>query len=483
VFNTETKRTQILALAVVGMLLLAGCSSQSQLSEPQTAIVYENITDEAPTTATTQAPVTSSEPAANTSLNQRANETRPAGANLSQQARVRAEDLATSFFEDLPENKTERRQTGFEAANATCAIYRDAESITDTREISETGGLTKEAGRRISFASQIANEQFSEEIPTHTPKSLRQTTKDATNYVPLVSSYQAMSESACRATEERTDEALKDYYTATLVFGVDTMLVSTGAFYEPAFAGTRLVTNHASQIGLYRLRYLIGNRGWALAMSEVHWALRGSMLNTVSGLTEEAASMGWDLNEDGADVQLVAQVQGVNPATLTAAAQNQSIPTNTSWSFESANGSRTANVTVGNHTQQVAVRSGVNASSILDYQRHYGDMSDFNNVSRDLLNQTDGLTDITVSDIENGTGGIVDGVEDAAGGLDNATQCVASEGNSSEEDNGGGLLDQVEDAADEAADAVKSCSPLTDEGSTSSEETASSSERSTRVAD
>ncbi|GGL56236.1 hypothetical protein [Halocalculus aciditolerans] len=42
-----------------------------------------------------------------------------------------------------------------------------------------------------------------------------------------------------------SDRALRRYYVSTLVFGVDALLRAEGAFYKPAFAGTRYVTNRA----------------------------------------------------------------------------------------------------------------------------------------------------------------------------------------------------------------------------------------------
>jgi len=125
-----------------------------------------------------------------------------------------------------------------------------------------------------------------------------------------------MSEKACDAAEDRTDEAIREYQIASMMFGVDAMLVSTGAFYQPAFASTRFVTNRASQLGLYRLRYVCGNRCWALAMSEVHVALRGSMLTVTSNMLRTAADMGVQLTQE--DLDAVADAHGMSGEELLA---------------------------------------------------------------------------------------------------------------------------------------------------------------------
>lgn len=95
-----------------------------------------------------------------------------------------------------------------------------------------------------------------------------------------------------------------------MMFGVDALLISTGAFYQPAFVGTRLATNKASQVGLYRLRYVCGDRCWALAMSEVHVTLRGSMLTGTSNLMRQAGEIGANLSRE--DLEAVANEHGTD---------------------------------------------------------------------------------------------------------------------------------------------------------------------------
>jgi hypothetical protein len=138
---------------------------------------------------------------------------------------------------------------------------------------------------------------------------VRSGVSDVTKYAPLLASYNQMAAKSCLASEERTDEALEEYQVALLMFGVDAMLVSTGAFYRPAFAGTRFVTNSASKVGLYRLRYLCGNRCWALGMSEIHVTLRGSMLTVTSNLARESLEMGVQLSRS--DLEAVAEAHDV----------------------------------------------------------------------------------------------------------------------------------------------------------------------------
>lgn len=438
-FRTETTRTRLLSVGVVVMLLLSGCASVTQSSPPAPA----GGGGPPETMSTTTAPTTTAtQPVSERSLHDYANTTAPGAANLSAQAQARAENLTASFYEGLPENQTERRQAGFTAAAKTCAKYQNLTQTVDLDQAAATGNYTRELGHKIAFATDIANEQFSDDIPVHSAKSLRDLTQKSTKYVPLISSFQTMGECACAATERRTDAALKDYYTATLMFGVDAMLVSTGAFYKPAFAGTRFVTNKASQVGLYRLRYVLGNRGWALAMSEVYYGLRGAMINTASSLAGDAAEIGWQLDEEGADIQLVAQMQGVNATRLTAATRDQGIPTNVSWSANQVNDSNTATVTIGNHTRHIAIPEDTNSSTILDYPSQYANSTDLQNTTQSLDNQSEDLTNTSRDHVQNATDSIADSAENASDTVANATKCANPGENSS--DSGGFLEEAVE---------------------------------------
>ncbi|ELZ20820.1 hypothetical protein C475_19513 [Halosimplex carlsbadense 2-9-1] len=175
--------------------------------------------------------------------------------------------------------------------------------------LKEGGKTTNHAVRRAHFAAQIVQE-IDGNAPVKIFGDVRAITGDVAKYAPLIGSYNRMADTACAAAEQRTDAALVEYKTATLMFGVDAMLVTTGAFYKPAFAGTRFLTNKASQVGLYRLRYVCGNRCWALGMSEVHVGLRAGMLTTTSNVLRKSTEMGINLTRS--DVEAVATARNLS---------------------------------------------------------------------------------------------------------------------------------------------------------------------------
>ncbi|QDX41295.1 hypothetical protein [Salarchaeum sp. JOR-1] len=468
-FNLENKRTRLLAVAVVFTLLLAGCSSQPQ---PVTETTPDSV-EVPPSTTAVDTQTTRQTTETTTSQTRRSTGTRTTSgetqtknesaafpsANLSAAAKLRAEQLVGSFYEQLPTSQSERKQSGLAAAEAICDGYQGVSASTSLSAVEENGGLTKKLGRRIAYTTQIVNSEFSADVPTHSAETLRGITSDATKYVPLATSYQRMSESACTAVETKNPEDLKEFYASTVVFGVDTMLISTGAYYGPAFVGTRFLTNKASQAGLYRLRYVIGNRGWALGMSEIHFALRGKLSTTASSMMNEVAQRGLNMSREDIDWEYIAQAQGATVNDLVEAGANP-LPESASWSYNSSNRTKRVEVTVGNETRIISVPVGLNSSS-LEYSTEVANVSELSDATKGLLIQAGNTTDIAIdtvtgvsSDIANASGGLIEDAE-------NATDCATTEDNSSE---GGwrGVLD-------ETADAVKECVSGDEEGDEDSE--------------
>lgn len=303
-FNQKNSRTHAAVIVMVVMLVLAGCSTGSN---PGTGI------ESGPQETTTVMPEKSDEsidpdygPEKGQNLTEYSNERDSDAAGLTVGEKEQVESLVVGFYDDLEEqgaNESERRAIILESATELCGFNQDFENKVNKSMLEDGGKRTEHTVRRAHYAAQIANE-FDGQVPTEPLGDIRSETGDLTKYTPLLGSYNQMSDTACAASEERTDAAVQEYQIATVMFGVDAMLISTGAFYQPAFAGTRFAANKASQLGLYRLRYVCGDRCWALAMSEVHVALRGSMVTGTSNLLRQAGEMGVELRRE--DLEAVA---------------------------------------------------------------------------------------------------------------------------------------------------------------------------------
>ncbi|QCS44740.1 hypothetical protein [Natrinema versiforme] len=321
-FNQKPTRTQIAVIAVTAMLVLAGCStgttgtgieSDAEPQEPTTTTVSTETETDGGGSDETFDPDYGPETGQN--LTEYGNERGVGTAGLNETEQQRVQELVTGFYDNLDEtveNDSKRRAVVLESAEKLCEKDRTFENELNRSMLKEGGDATGDAVRRADYAAQIANE-FNSDVPVDPLGDIRDGTSEVTKYAPLIGSYNQMSDKACAASElqtedaaseEQMEEAIQEYQIATVMFGVDAMLISTGAFYQPAFVSTRFAANKASQLGLYRLRYVCGNRCWALAMSEVHVWVRGSMLTGTSALLRQAGEMGADLNQE--DLEAIA---------------------------------------------------------------------------------------------------------------------------------------------------------------------------------
>ena len=333
-FNQKPTRTPVAVIAVALMLVLAGCGAGSNPefeTESKTgeitsvSVPMENESDERinPNYG----------PEEKQNLTEYSNEHGPDAAGLTASEKQRAKSLVVGFYDDLDEkatNESERRAIILDSADRLCERDQQFDGDLTVSMLEEGKDEAGDTIRRAHYAAQIANE-FDDQVPVKPLENIHSETGDLTKYAPLLGSYNQMSEKACIASQERTDAAIQEYQIATVMFGVDAMLISTGAFYQPAFAGTRFTANKASQLGLYRLRYVCGDRCWALAMSEVHMALRGSMVTGTSNLLRQAGEMGATLSRE--DLEAVADqyntdvdrmLEGVDSSTASKALESVS---------------------------------------------------------------------------------------------------------------------------------------------------------------
>ncbi|MFC7195077.1 hypothetical protein ACFQL4_11095 [Halosimplex aquaticum] len=298
------------------MIVLAGCSNTTTVERTDHQPVTSQPETSTPTPTTQQPAIerVGDSPAQGLNLSQYSDQLGPGSAGLNRTEQQRVQAFITGFYDSV-DNESDRRQTILNSSERVCRFDANYTSKLKPSMLKEGGTTTKHAVRRAHFAAQIVHE-FDGEAPVKIFGDTRAVTGDVTKYAPLIGSYNRMVDTACAAAQQRTNATIAEYKVATLMFGVDAMLVSTGAFYKPAFAGTRFVTNKASQLGLYRLRYVCGNRCWALGMSEVHVGLRSGMLTTTSSVLRRSAEMGINLTRN--DVEAVAAAQNLSTNRLLA---------------------------------------------------------------------------------------------------------------------------------------------------------------------
>ncbi len=184
------------------------------------------------------------------------------------------ETIATEFFESLPDSEERRSEAVTSCANALCEAQKtiSAEVMNSVRE----GGATVDDFiRRLRFGVRTLNEyNITTVVEESTLERSGQRVDKLTSYLPLLGSFNNLCDAACKVeTPNPSSEQVKDFLFAAIAFGVEIGLWSIGAPYKIAFKGTRFVANKTF------LRFARhGCRGCvALAMSEIHWAIRGTI--------------------------------------------------------------------------------------------------------------------------------------------------------------------------------------------------------------
>lgn len=147
----------------------------------------------------------------------------------------------------------------------------------------EYNSPSQEAHRQVSRAKQLArllDENLEYNIPVSQIDEIENYSRPVAKYMPFVSSafnfYEAceqVHELPKDASDEVIEEADEQFLIAALVLVSEIALLQTSVMYKTAFVGTRYVANY----GLIRLRSRVGLRGYALLLSEVHWAIRGQL--------------------------------------------------------------------------------------------------------------------------------------------------------------------------------------------------------------
>lgn len=301
-------QTQVACVVMAVLLPLAGCGSAT------TADRTPRPTPE-PTRTASPTPSPTPEPTPTTDRNQSLEAIAEAkgvnAAELNNSTKERVRGVVANFSENLPENETERRTALLDTADSVCQAKRqDYANEVNLSAVESNATESKKLARRLHYSSQIINERFTDDVPVSEFGNVRDGVNKASKYAPVLGSTQRFMETACEASEKRTDNSIREFQIAAMMVGVDLVLASTGVAYSPAFKGTRFVMNTGSKVGLYRLRYVCGNRCWALAWSEVHWTLRGGMVKGIHEAVSLTANTSLELTAE--DIGYLAEKQQLN---------------------------------------------------------------------------------------------------------------------------------------------------------------------------
>lgn len=199
------------------------------------------------------------------------------------------EAFSAGYFDALPDTKAKRNDAVVGCANRLCQAQR---TISEPVLQSVVEGIKSADSiiRRLTFAVRTLTEyDITTKIDEAMIEAGREDLSDYTRYIPLVQSFNNLCSAACAIeTPAPNSEAIRAFLVAVVAFGAEVALWTVGAPYKIAWGGTRYIANRTL------LRFARhGCRGCiALLMSELHWAIRGSVYGEV--VTESNLEFVWD---------------------------------------------------------------------------------------------------------------------------------------------------------------------------------------------
>lgn len=226
--------------------------------------------------------------------------------SVAAQSETDLRDVADGFFDGLTGTKEERLETIENCAGNLCQAQRVSEGALDS--ILNGSESADDVFRRIRFGIEILNETgVTNAIDSSMLERGRRLGGKATRYIPMVRSFNQLCKDACAVrNDNQQEQAVVDFLESALAFGLEVALWSTGVPYAMSFRGTRWIANRT----LLRFARHGCNRCIAFAMSELHYALRGSVYGQISSdrigfvisrletLKNYASEINYDVNLD-----------------------------------------------------------------------------------------------------------------------------------------------------------------------------------------
>ncbi|ARS90797.1 hypothetical protein B1756_14415 [Natrarchaeobaculum aegyptiacum] len=180
------------------------------------------------------------------------------------------DSIAEVYFDSFREvDQADRGQIIVECADALCVEERISDETTD--EIVTDVDRINHHIRRVRFGARILNDHnLTTAITESQVQEIGDDVDRLTRFTPLVGSLNNLQAAACAIKDDPEPGDIESFLYASLAFGLEVALWQSTAPYQMAWNGTRFVSNRTF------LRY--ANHGCngciALAMSELHWALR-----------------------------------------------------------------------------------------------------------------------------------------------------------------------------------------------------------------
>lgn len=204
----------------------------------------------------------------------------PSGSSVTKSDRDTFKEITDEFFSSL-RSSDDKKGTIVSCANGFCQSKK-AFSMDNLDAIEETGEFADEGIRRARFGVSLLNEHgLTDVLEESMLESKERNLRKYTRYLPLLGSFNNCLEAACAVNEDRP-ETIEHFLIAVVAFGIEVCLWYVGAPFKMAWRGTRFVANRTFlRLAKHGCRTCV-----ALAMSEIHWAIRGSVYSVDEIATE-----------------------------------------------------------------------------------------------------------------------------------------------------------------------------------------------------
>ncbi|QCS44669.1 hypothetical protein [Natrinema versiforme] len=168
----------------------------------------------------------------------------------------------------------------------------DAEGEFDLEKFKKGAWDANRQTYRLQHIAELLNTDFGAKIPTSYIDDISVSAGKISSYLPLVAAGQNLIEAGknyqkAKNKDNNVEEAEEELVISMLLFVCELCLLQSTATYRLSFSGTRYVAN----MGLVRFRAILGMRGYALILSEVHWAIRGKLAGVQSRIVEKSATI------------------------------------------------------------------------------------------------------------------------------------------------------------------------------------------------
>lgn len=190
---------------------------------------------------------------------------------------VELEQLTEDYFQNLPSGENRVNPEVVEFATDVCLLDEIPEQAFDSAvsEIQSTNRWKTRVGKTID----TMNEYGITSIDLVWINEVWDNVDSAFRYVPLLGSLNELHVCACDLKEAQSPEHVERFYFAVLAFGIEVALFYVGAPFKMAWSSTRFISNR-TLLRLYG-RGGCGGVCLSLAMSEVHWAIRGQIYDQI----------------------------------------------------------------------------------------------------------------------------------------------------------------------------------------------------------